>query len=134
VTSKKDLLTTVAEHMDAPFSIEEFVLAAWRAWPLAFGLKGHPDYPCSKRVQCEVYGVKGLVADHILQRVDGGFCLHPDHVEIKRIARNKRIEDRKKILAMAREKRLSNPDQICRHQLRLSECADCLNQGVKRAR
>lgn len=43
-----------------PFSAEDLVIAAWKAFPDAFSLAGHTQYPDSNRVLVEIMGTKPL--------------------------------------------------------------------------
>jgi hypothetical protein len=49
------------EHGQSPFSAEELIVASWKQFPRAFGLKGyHEQYPDSNRVLSSIMGEKGL--------------------------------------------------------------------------
>lgn len=56
--------TELEESGSSPFSAEDLVVAAWKAFPETFGLRGHADekgvplYPDSNRVFAEIMGSK----------------------------------------------------------------------------
>jgi len=58
-----DLLLRTAATLDAPFSAEQLVVAAWKLHPIRFGLKNgyEKQYPDSNRVLSCLMGAKGLV-------------------------------------------------------------------------
>jgi hypothetical protein len=53
-----------------PFSAESLVIAAWKAYPLVFGLNGHEGESAdSNKVLCTLMGRRGLVQRGLLIRV-----------------------------------------------------------------
>jgi hypothetical protein len=72
-------LVVAAYHLEqergSPFSAEDLVVAAWRAFPNTFGLSGHHDdggqpiYPDSNRVFAEVMGSKPVRKRGLLAKV-----------------------------------------------------------------
>ena len=62
-----------ARLLPALFTISELVETCWMSDKLAFGLEGkHLLHPSDKRVQCELYGKKGLIAEGFLAKHDDG--------------------------------------------------------------
>ncbi len=136
--SKKQIIATVAEGLPQPFALEDLVLAAWRFDPKGFGLgKHYLSHPNSKTVEAEIYGIKGLVAEGILQKVSRGvFCITADYVEQRRKAKREKIQ-KQLILRKIQKQAEKIPDfngKLCRHQLRISECATCLGKEIANAR
>lgn len=69
----KQQILAAAVGLPEPFSESALVLAAWRAAPDRFGLRGFADqYPDANRVRCEVMGGRGLVQGGYLEPVSRG--------------------------------------------------------------
>lgn len=59
----KRLLIHAAQFLRDEFTVEDLVVAAWRAYPERFGLAGYRDrFPCALSVKSKVYGNDGVVA------------------------------------------------------------------------
>ena len=68
------------EQGESPFSAEALIVAAWRKYPVAFGLKGfHDQYPDSNKVLSSVMGERGLTRKGWLSKVGQKlYTLTPD--------------------------------------------------------
>ena len=64
-------LLRVARTVPQPFTLNDVSVAAWRAHPEVFGMKGYP-YPDNHKVHYILYGSRGLIAKGILHRVREG--------------------------------------------------------------
>ena len=62
-------LLEVARALPQPFTIEELVVAAWRAYPHVFGLRGWAgQYPSDNTVKTYLYGRRGLISRGFLRK------------------------------------------------------------------
>lgn len=68
------------EQGESPFSAESLIVAAWKKFPLAFGLKGyHDQYPDSNKVLSSIMGERGLTRKGWLAKVGQKlYTLTPD--------------------------------------------------------
>jgi hypothetical protein len=58
------------EQGESPFSAESLIVAAWKKYPVAFGLKGyHDQYPDSNKVLSSIMGERGLTRKGWLSKV-----------------------------------------------------------------
>ncbi len=79
-TSSKLLVAALflEEKGTTPFCLEDLVLAAWRQYPFAFGLKGYEkDHPDTHRSYSYLMGQKGLVAKGMLNKKEQDYTLTP---------------------------------------------------------
>ncbi len=68
-------LLRAARAIPQPFTLNDVSVAAWRACPEFFGMKGYP-YPDNHKVHYILYGSRGLIARGIIRRVhEGLFCV-----------------------------------------------------------
>jgi hypothetical protein len=52
----------VARTLTPPWTLEDLVVACWKAHPDQFGMQGRRnEYPCSQSVLSKVYGDRGLI-------------------------------------------------------------------------
>jgi hypothetical protein len=59
-----------ARLLSQPFTLTQLCLIAWQQFPLAFGLAGEEGrHPSDKKVQCAMYGVKGLLKRGYVEKV-----------------------------------------------------------------
>jgi hypothetical protein len=57
------------EHGQSPFSAEDLIVASWKQFPRAFGLKGYAEqHPDSNRVLSSIMGERGLARKGWLQK------------------------------------------------------------------
>ena len=74
------------EQGQSPFSAEELIVASWREFPRAFGLKGYADqFPDSNRVLSSIMGERGLTRKGWLVKM--GQKLYALSPEGKRVVR-----------------------------------------------
>ncbi len=66
-----DTLIAAAAPLPGSFTKEELLIAAWKADPEAFGLRGfEQQHPDSNKVAACLYGKKGLIARGLLMQVN----------------------------------------------------------------
>jgi hypothetical protein len=70
-------LLRVARTVPQPFTLNDLSVAAWRAHPELFGMKGYP-FPDNHRIHYILYGTRGLIAKGIVRRVREGLFRLPD--------------------------------------------------------
>src|SRR5437763_1554971 len=61
-------LLRVARSIAQPFTLNDVSVAAWRACPDFFGMRGYP-FPDNHKVHFILYGKRGLIAKGMIQRV-----------------------------------------------------------------
>jgi hypothetical protein len=68
------------EQGQSPFSAEDLIVAAWKEYPRAFGLKGYTDqFPDSNRVLSSIMGERGLTRKGWLAKMGQKlYALSPD--------------------------------------------------------
>lgn len=77
-------ILVAAQHLEeqgeSPFSAESLIVAAWKKYPIAFGLKGyHDQYPDSNKVLSSIMGERGLTRKGWLSKVGQKlYTLTPD--------------------------------------------------------
>jgi hypothetical protein len=135
--TRKDAILEAAQTLAQPFAIEDLILAVWaknkREWGLGKYWDSHPN---TKRVECEIHGVKGLVSQGYLDKVSPGiYRVNEEWQSEMRITAIKLAQCRaalsrrkNEIAAEAEARRHVNPDKVCRHGLRQMECYTCLQQ------
>ncbi|MBY0525414.1 MAG: hypothetical protein K2R98_18550 [Gemmataceae bacterium] len=74
------ILLRIARTIAQPFTLNDISVAAWRACPEFFGMKGYA-YPDNHKVHSILYGDRGLIAKGLLQRVQQGLFRVPDSVD-----------------------------------------------------
>lgn len=63
-------LLAVAAGLPEPFTEADLIVAAWRAHPKSFGLRGREaEHPCSNAVRSYLVGRRGLVARQVFAKV-----------------------------------------------------------------
>ena len=65
-------LLRVARTIPQPFTLNDVSVAVWRACPDFFGMKGYSQYPDNHKVHSILYGVRGLVAKGMIERLQEG--------------------------------------------------------------
>ncbi len=99
------------EQGESPFSAESLIVAAWKKFPLAFGLKGyHDQYPDSNKVLSSIMGERGLTRKGWLSKVGQKlYTLTPDGrrvVHRLRLGEEPAAEEAAKKLSRDQEKQL----------------------------
>ncbi len=68
--TQADRLLLTAATLNTPFSVEALVVAAWKKYPLIFGLAGHLNlYPSDNKVQAALFGTGRLVDKGMIEKV-----------------------------------------------------------------
>jgi hypothetical protein len=70
--TQAELVLAAAATLEPGFSKAALVVAAWRAWPQLFGLKGF-HFPDANKVLSYLYGKRGLLARGLVTRQGLGF-------------------------------------------------------------
>ena len=91
-------LLRVARTISQPFTLNDISVAVWKAHPEAFGMNGYP-YPDNHKVHYILYGVRGLIAKGILQRVQQGLFRVAEGVDPEALLKALPAEDSRRPLA-----------------------------------
>jgi hypothetical protein len=74
-------LLRVARTIAQPFTLNDVSVAAWRACPEFFAMKGYP-FPDNHKVHSILYGDRGLIARGLLHRVSQGLFRVPEALHL----------------------------------------------------
>ena len=67
------VILEAAAQLGSRFTLQELIVAAWKLSPSLFGLRGfESDYPDSKRVEVNIWGMRGMVRVGLLVRLNDG--------------------------------------------------------------
>jgi hypothetical protein len=78
-------LLRAGRTLPQPFTLNDVSVAAWRACPEFFGMKGYP-YPDNHKVHYILYGERGLIAKGLIRRVQQGLFTIPSEVDPEALA------------------------------------------------
>ncbi|HZT83690.1 MAG TPA: hypothetical protein VFA26_25900 [Gemmataceae bacterium] len=73
-------LLRVARTLPQPFTLNDVSVAAWKACPEFFGMRGYP-YPDNHKVHFILYGRRGLIAKGRILRVRQGLFRVPEGLD-----------------------------------------------------
>ena len=76
----------VARSLPQPFTLNDASVAAWKAHPEFFAMKGYP-FPDNHKVHSILYGRRGLVAKGIIKRERQGLFRVPEGFDPESLAR-----------------------------------------------
>jgi hypothetical protein len=77
-------LLRAARALPQPFTLNDVSVAAWRACPEFFGMRGYP-YPDNHKVHYILYGDRGLIAKGLIERVRQGLFRVPPGADLARL-------------------------------------------------
>ncbi len=77
-------LLRAARALPQPFTLNDVSVAAWRACPEFFGMRGYP-YPDNHKVHYILYGDRGLIAKGLIERVRQGLFSVPDGADLSQL-------------------------------------------------
>ena len=75
MTQQEAVLTALAKATADRVSFEDVVVIAYRAYPELFCMRGHPQYPCSKKVGGLLFGHNNLLERKLLRKIDNRYIL-----------------------------------------------------------